>query len=340
MDNRLISIKESSGKDTRYTYAVGRIRVLETRLLKRSVLERMSEQPSYEDSLRVLSESSHYRQFIDSLKDKTDFESIFVQELKQLYSLASELSLHKEITGIFLLKYDLDNLRALIQAKLTGYGEKAEFIELGIFKIDILRECLNKNDFRVLGERVENFVLSMLESKPPVRDLEVAFSKFYITLLKDALLKTKSPFLLHISRVMTDLLNIKILIRANRFLLKENLEIDFLGSGYLGEDFLREMLSKEAPVLTNEFSRTSYNELVKKLLEQKETVPETMDILIDNYLMNIIKEAKFFNFGIEPLIGYIFAKEYEVRHLRKILVGKIYSVENEFIKNSLEEVYV
>ncbi len=340
MDNRLISIKESSGKNTKYTYAVGRIRVLETRLLKRPVFDRMAEQVTYEDSLRVLSESSNYRQFIDSLKDKTDFESIFVQELKQLYSLVSELSLHKGITDIFLLKYDLDNLRALIQAKLTGYVERAEFIELGIFKIDILKECLNKNDFRILGEEVENFALEILKSKPTARDLEVAFSKFYITLLKDALVKTKSPFLLHISRVMTDLLNIKILIRANRFLLKENLEIDFLGGGYLGEDFLRALLSKETPVLTNEFSRTAYNELVKKLLGQKEMSFKNLDVLIDDYLMNIIKEAKFFNFGIEPLIGYIFAKEYEVRHLRKILAGKIYNVENEFIKNSSEEVYV
>lgn len=327
MDNRLISIKESSGKDTRYTYAIGRIRVLETRLLKKSIFERMADQVSYEDSLRVLSESSHYRQFVDSLKDEADFESIFVQELKQLYVLVSELSLDKEITDIFLLKYDLDNLRTLVETKLTGYGEQAEFIEIGIFKIDILRECLNKNDFRILGEGIENFVLGMLESKPPVRDLEIAFSKFYIILLKNALLRTKSPFLQHISRVMTDLINIKVLVRASRFLLKENLEIDFLGGGYLGEDFLKALLSKEAPVLINKFSATAYNELIEKLLKQKETITETIDILTDDYLMNILKEAKFFNFGIEPLIGYIFAKEYEVRHLRKILTGKIYNIE-------------
>ncbi|GAI62431.1 unnamed protein product, partial [marine sediment metagenome] len=43
-----------------------------------------------------------------------------------------------------------------------------------------------------------------------------------------------------------------------------------------------------------------------------------LEKLFDDYLLNFVKKAKYISFGIEPLIGYLVAKEMEVKNLRTV----------------------
>jgi V/A-type H+-transporting ATPase subunit C len=47
---------------------------------------------------------------------------------------------------------------------------------------------------------------------------------------------------------------------------------------------------------------------------------------MDDFLMERLKAAKMVVFGIEPLVGYILAKEHEVKLIRLILIGKLKGV--------------
>lgn len=323
MDNRLLSIKQSSGRDTRYVYAVARIRALETKLLPKAFFIRLTELVSYDEALKALSEHPEYRQDIEGLKERAAFESILINQLKRLYSLVNELTRDKEITDVFLLRYDIENLKGLL---IAGESKSAD---IGVFGIQTLKDCMAKKDFRLLGKDFEEFIIKINDIKEPQR-IEFLFDKFYLGLLGEALLKTQSPFLEHIYKTIIDLFNIKISLRLSKILLEKT----FLGGGYIEKDFFY----KQEVLALKEFSNTAYYELVKGLLERKLDVHP--DVILDDYLMGIIKEAKYFHFGIEPLIGYIFAKEYEVKNLRRILAGKFFGLEQELVKNSLEVSYV
>ena len=61
---------------------------------------------------------------------------------------------------------------------------------------------------------------------------------------------------------------------------------------------------------------------------------------IDNYLMETLKKAKYRVFGLEPLIGFAFAKEIETKLLRLILTGKLLQIRVEDIKERLRLSYV
>ncbi len=56
--------------------------------------------------------------------------------------------------------------------------------------------------------------------------------------------------------------------------------------------------------------------------------------------MDHAKEAKRVNFGPEPIIAYIIAKETEIKIIRIIMVGKINKVATEVIRERLRELYV
>lgn len=60
----------------------------------------------------------------------------------------------------------------------------------------------------------------------------------------------------------------------------------------------------------------------------------------DDFLIRYIKEAKYFHFGIEPLISYILAKENEIKNLRIILIGKMNGFDRDYIRRALRRSYV
>jgi len=65
-----------------------------------------------------------------------------------------------------------------------------------------------------------------------------------------------------------------------------------------------------------------------------------LEKLSDNYIMNYVKKSRFVTFGVEPLIGYLVAKESEIRNVRIVMVGKINGISPEIIRERLRETYV
>ena len=53
-----------------------------------------------------------------------------------------------------------------------------------------------------------------------------------------------------------------------------------------------------------------------------------------------MKKAKTIPFGIEPIIGYIYAKENEIKLIRIIMVGQMNNVPKEVIRERLRDSYV
>lgn len=60
---------------------------------------------------------------------------------------------------------------------------------------------------------------------------------------------------------------------------------------------------------------------------------------IDNYLMSVVKKAKYLIFGIERLIGFAVAKELEVKSLRLVLTAKFLRIKPEEIKKRMRISY-
>jgi len=65
-----------------------------------------------------------------------------------------------------------------------------------------------------------------------------------------------------------------------------------------------------------------------------------LEKLMDNFLINYYKRARYINLGVEPLIAYEFAKETEIKTIRTILVGKLNNLPTSTIKEHLRETYV
>ena len=75
-------------------------------------------------------------------------------------------------------------------------------------------------------------------------------------------------------------------------------------------------------------------------LYQKDQKISVIEKVLENKVVELIRKYKNINYGIEPVITYILAKEYEMKAIRLIMTGKINKIPNEVIKERLREIYV
>lgn len=65
-----------------------------------------------------------------------------------------------------------------------------------------------------------------------------------------------------------------------------------------------------------------------------------MERAADDELMEVAREAKMVSFGAEILVGYLIAREYEVKNLRILLAGKSVGLTTDALRERMRLSYV
>ena len=76
---------------------------------------------------------------------------------------------------------------------------------------------------------------------------------------------------------------------------------------------------------------------IEKLKEEGSFV--FLEKAINDFLIEVLKPAKFISFGPEPLLAYYFAKSNEINLIRMIILAKLNNVSSDLVKERLNNVY-
>lgn len=98
---------KTPGVDTKYTYAVARIRVLETRLLGMNDFERILEEEP-DKTVRAVSEFNDYSNFEESLHGQKKIDKFFSDALLNAYNFIYNLSYDKSLIEPFFKKQNFN----------------------------------------------------------------------------------------------------------------------------------------------------------------------------------------------------------------------------------------
>jgi V/A-type H+/Na+-transporting ATPase subunit C len=328
-----------------FTQTVSRIRVLETRLLDRGKLERMIDSGSAEEALRVLQETE-YSVYMSGLRRAEDFELILREELRRIYHLLYEITPLKEVVDILSLRYDYHNLKVLVKGKFLSKDLSYLLIPVGAEEFDKLKNSIINESYRdmnpLMREAVEKAIQEFELSKDP-QSIDLLMDRY---MLKHMLLAAERVDNKLISKYVVsniDLTNIRTLIRARQQNKnKEFLNKTIIEGGLLDRDRLNSLFMDSVENIPGKLSYTDYSEILRLGVESyaESGTVNVLEKLSDNFLMNIVRDAKFVSFGPEPLLAYLVAKETEIKVIRIIMVGKINKVSPELIRERLRDIYV
>jgi V/A-type H+-transporting ATPase subunit C len=309
---------------TSYGYASGRLRVLETRLLNKASIGRLLEADTAREVLRLLAEGD-YGIALSEFSDPADFEKALEIEMKRTYALIDELSHDPDLTQIFRIRWDFHNLKVLLKASyLKDLSPNTDdiLVKFGTIPIEDIKLTIEPEAEKKGNTLLYNFIYARVAD--------------YV-----------NPFLKGYFEAFADLNNIRNFIRVK--ILGGSIKIldaVLLPHGTLAKKLFLQQYEETienfvADMVESDLTRTPYVGLVAEAVrgwEENHSLAE-FEKLIDNYLINYIKPAKYIIFGVEPLIAYLLAKENEIKLIRIIMTGKINDLPIEIINERLRDTY-
>jgi V/A-type H+-transporting ATPase subunit C len=338
----MIPLTEISFRDdTRYTYAVGRIRALENRLLTRTDFGRLLDAQDLSQALRILSEMGY-----TVPEDAAAYEPVLMAENEAALGLLEWLSEDPPLTDLFRKRYDFHNLKVLLKAKHSGQDLAGAIVDLGTLPSEILAEAVLAGEPDRLSEPLASALRAaeelFSESQRP-SDLDHAVEGVQYADMSDVLSEMDNRFLDAWLAWEVDLLNVRSFLRFRW--LQEDIRTFpdiLLSGGSLDWDFFRTIREEPLESLGQVFQRTSYGRVVSDGIEQLKVHGSfaPLERGCDDLMMELLRTSGRTSFGPEPLAAFVLLKEFEIRSVRAVLVGKLNGLPRDKIKERLPGAYI
>lgn len=326
-----------------YGYAVGRIRVLETRLVSKERIDRLIEAPDIQEQYRILADTD-YSPFLEGMETYEDIEEGLEGYLAGVYGFLEEICPKSRIIDFFRLRYDFHNLRVLLKAKYLG--EEVEYLwsKLGLFDVKQVQFAIKEDRLVDLPVALRKAVLEAEARFNKTKDpqfIDASLDRELYRELSQIAESLKNDFLLKLTKAFIDLTNLKAVLRA------KNLEKspDFVGQiliegGVIAGKFLLFLYPQKWETVTSGLRNTPYGALLEQVISKGGADGALFDKLADDFVIGLAVKKKNVVAGLEPIVGYLLAKENEVKILRIVLVGKLAGLPSPAIEEKVREVYL
>ncbi|MCP4399574.1 MAG: hypothetical protein GY801_20015 [bacterium] len=328
--------------DKQYLYSIGRVRELEKGLLGEANLGRILEA---DEPLAVLRSIAFFRTAEDH-EHPEHLDGAFRLERAYNRRLLKELVVDSPLEEVFLLPYDVDNIKLFLQGKLTGNNDvKAIEVEEGLFSKSEVLDAV----FNAVPGRIPPKILAAMDTAAEQFAAQAQFA------LVDALLdrslrsvqldiarRGKNGFLIDYLQRLSDVQNISLVIRRKHHRLgREDLGELLYEGGTLAPSFFERVYDGGWESLAAAFKSTDYSQLLTQALSDanQEGFLPMLDAACDGFLIERLRRTKYLNVGIAPLLAFYLAREHELKLVRMLLAGKIFHVPQEQLRLRMREIY-
>ncbi len=307
-------------EDSRYIFAVGRIRALEARLLGSDLLTRLVGSDTDEEAFRVLSETDY-----KTLRQKS-LDEFFYEASEDTVNLLKGLSLDEPLTCILSSRQGFASARVALKSALAG--DKMEPKGVRENNTGLSREVADA------AKRAE----AVFSKSGSWREVDIIFEKEWLRCIHLELKKLGSDFLEELLLRFVDLTNIKSFFRLKVMSAeKVSLANALLDYGSLEKALFISSYEEAVDVFPGKVAHTSYGELVREgegYLRENNSLAR-LERRASEHILGFLKKSRYVVSGCEPIIAYLIFKENELRSLRTILTGKQAGIGKDFIKEMI-----
>ena len=317
-------------ENTDYAYAVGRIRALEARRLRREHFDRLLEANDFDAAARLLGEMGYERFFPGDGRSLDDVQRAVNAALSEALREVHELSLEPDVSDAFLCRTDLLLAKALIRKHHLTTAYELPPLARGSIDPEALGRAVEQSDVRSLPEwfgRHLDRALALAEEHRTAPPVDAYLDVAGCAIQTEAARRSGSRLLQRVARAACDLFLLDALLRAPRLARSRGEMLQTLPP--YGRLSVAEALGAfdRGDVVFEQALHSPYGPMLHQALERPE--PEQADAfqqLARQYLFDLWTDAKFVIFGLEPLIAYADRVEAEVRNVWLILVGKAHGL--------------
>lgn len=329
--------------DRAYLYSIGRVRELEKGLLIQANLDRVLEA---HDPLAVLRSVGFFKTTEDH-EPHEKLDEVFRRERAHNRLQLHELMADSPIEDIFLLPYDVANLKLLLKGKLTGKQAVKEMpLEEGKFqKGELIGAIFDDAPTRLPTALLDEVkaVTAAFQVTKQFAPLEIALDRCLRRLQCEIALAARSAFLQTYLRRASDLENIATVIRWKmRHFGRDTLALQFTELGELDVGWLERLFDIGWESLAATLKPTPYSHVAAAIVNEvhTETSYPAIGVACANALIDFLRPTLYLNAGLEPLVAFYLAREHELKLVRLILLGKRFGCPLELLRQRVRHLFI
>jgi V/A-type H+-transporting ATPase subunit C len=322
--------KNLQGKSNdRHLYAVGRIRVLETRLLERDLLRSLIEAQSIKDVYNELRDTIYGEAVIET-DENLDFERMLKIETTNLIYLMDSICPDPELIDLFVYFFDVQNLKILFKAEMAKAYESHSFYAAARYSVSFLRELVqntsaSQREFPGWMISAARELRDVWKKSQKLRLVDAVWDRALILAQLDGAQRYKRPILAGFFIMNIDIHNVETFIRiriSERS--REQFEQFFIPQGHFPLSFFQNAWGAGIREIHRHFEKTPFYPLVDKALEEyhEEGSLTMLEIEESRLLIDQLDSARYVTFGPEPILAYLVTRLFEIKILRRIFVAK------------------
>jgi len=337
-----------------YAFANGIIKKLEKELLNKDILDRMIKSSDAVSALKILTESG-LNDYSFDLNNPANYENSLNRELLKTYDIIkniSKVSTFNFLYFTFASKYDFHNIKILIKSKYLKKDISNElFSPIRTIDIEKLNSAIKDEKYEDIPDSFEFLIKKTFSEYSKFNDPEIIdfildkerYIMIFNKIKEVEIIETEELFLRRFIKINIDLNNIISCIRAKVRGDRKSFTKEFLiPEGDFKIENIAEIYDSPLSSWCEKLIHTDYKNVVETGVNyfQKNNSLMELEKLRDNFIINFSKIGKYITFGIEPLVGFITAKENDIKNIRIILSGKLNKLSPDQIKERVRDTYV
>ena len=328
-----------------YLFGSANIRTLENAIIGRERIERLLNTKTTDEAWGLLSDWG-VQIVRNEESGKPMREETLLGILKGAYKRLGELAPDADALRLWLYPYDCNNLKAAQKAFIRGIDPSSMLFDFGTLAATDIVKMVEKGSYEGLPANLQAAAQGAIDEYAKTKNpqvIDLILDKACWRDMTDVAKASGEAFVIRLVQTRIDLLNVMIALRILRMKSGEVGKVlfadAFLEGGKITLESLLGALSNGEDALWESLRSTDYARFAESFAKSDKAL-STAEKLADNYWMSLILENKFVPDGLEVMIAFLAAHEYEVKNLRIVLSGKEAGIPTATIRERIRDSYV
>lgn len=321
--------------NTKYTYAVARIRALEVSLFSDAFIEQLLACKSADQVLQSVIEKGW-----GDMDTEHDAEAVFKREEEKVWEVIRDTAPDMSVFDVLSYPKLYHNLKAAVKEVYAGVNNPAMFYDDCAVSGEEMRQIVENREFSRLPGNMSRTAQEALEALLHTGDgqlCDIIVDRAALDAIEEAGKRSGEPIIEDYADTTVAIADIKIAVRSQ----KTGKSADFMRNAMAECDSLSlDQLIRAALAGEEEIARylegTSYSGGADALRES----PSAFERWCDNRMTETLRPQKYETFSVGPLLGYLVARQNEIKTVRIILTGKQNGFSDEAIRERIRDMYV
>lgn len=328
-------------KDIDYIFLSTRVKAMERDLLNRERIDRMLEAPTVEEAGKVLAECGYGE--LNELSTR-EVDRLLGEQQQRMIADLGGCAPNKYIVDVFRVRYDYHNAKVLVKSGALGLDPKSLLTGGGRYDKQRLAEDFQREDMLSYSDLFRRGVArarEVLGSTGDPQQADFILDRAYFEELSALAQSSENKFLMGYAALCVDAANLRSCVRAWRLGRgSEFLNQVLVPGGTVSVRALAAARSEELPVLFRSGRLTTAAEEGAAKSAPGSGALTQFERLCDNAVMDYLSDGRRVPFGVEPILGYLYAREAEATTIRIIMAGRLAGLDTDTIRERLRESYV